>query len=960
MASEASPQNTTVGCVTQRVAVAKGEPTHRRPLSSTKHTALGAHSHAHDARDRSARRATTHTDRATLICALSCAHACEQAMRFFLLPIVAALASSQSAAQEPARRELSGFSCQETMKMNAESLKEKIDQWSAEAERENIKDITDVVAGLISAAVGVNNPFTAALIDLATDVEAAILGKAHDNLGNVGTEILNLQSAVAVCITEVANQLSITNIMDRVNDALTAEANLKRYLTHALENRNGDWHDRKANLQYAIGSSGGTSQIGNIYSVAEAQWFATGDGNGMSGRMRSTLDKPSETDVIVWRTAVQQAYKTLATVHRNAITIATSLYTLLKADAVRNGVNIDVTEIAGAVSTVDQIAFPLRAHKTEDGDYVDCNGKIEQGLCILEQKDKIVAWINAANDNVITQAMLEYKSALEARNPDTQMRLISAKEANFANCGERYKCGGAGTPACDTCHRPHAGSYHIGVPDSISFHWKGQRNYWFEGQSPWISSETMKKEASLDLTDQYERTFAFSYAATCSTMQCSDFLENGKVRESKREAFCSGKDCDDDDVDLCCTNTCFPGSTLLQSRAGPKRADQITVGDKVLVATEQSSLVWDTIAMAVSHNQPSRNRTFDYRHIETSTGHTLKLSPDHYIHARKPASNVSCCGAATLMAAADLAVGDQLWTAGTSGSTSLSTVTSISLIVEKSAYNFLLLQDPEGGFQTGAPREFHSLVTDGIVASSFTTHWRLLTSHGPHAADRLGDPARALYRAGLRLEGTEVDGDAGILNHQGVSTQAARPGTIFSASVKLQNIIADCVEAQMVGCSEAELEAKVQAVFAALKEGLPPSVVANIMLAVDAAADASLGVVGRAARRLSSFVSETWIRNHTAHVTHEVTVIVRSQAGAICCDDLSCAANAPSDASLAITAVIIGSLALALVVLLLAVIFFIFLRHCRASPTPSGTTTAQVSTVAKASPAVPAATVESV
>lgn len=869
---------------------------------------------------------------------------------------------NESLRSELPRRELgdgscAGLTCSACMKQNGENLVSKINLWKDQADAEVDHAMLTTATGLVSAAAGATGHpagmAAAALIDLATDAQAAMLAKAHDNLSHLGKEIYKLQEGVGICFTEVANELSVMQIMDRTNDAMTREANLKEYLKYATDEDRGtrpeEWGIRKTELGRAM------EQVSGIYTNAQAQWFATNDGTDNAG----TLARPSTTDALVWRTAVQQAMATFATLHRNAMGITASLYTMLKKDSVSAG---------RETASIDEVAKPFRAHKTVDGDgnteYETCNGILEQALCLFQQKDKLVEWTIAATNSVIAQAMQEYKDAA-ASFPEYEIQgkvsKISVKEEKFNTCAQECTA-----PVCEKCHQPQMGSFAGTIPRvysrqlsiniaHISYYWKGRRgeivanNHLDFDTTPTISTGTMKMEAAKDIRAEYRRHYDLPYASTCSTMSCSTYSSMASAlgsdyrytrRESTLEAFCSGESCSITDLHTCCDESCFPGSTVLTTIAGPKRADQIAAGDEVLVATPQGALTWDTIAMAVSHNNPAINRTFDYRLIHTSDARSLRLSPDHYLHARKPASNASCCGATTLTAAADVVVGDELWTTSASGGTTLSTVTGVKLVVEPSAYNFMLLQDPVG---SSAHHGFHSIVTDGIIASSFTSSIRLLKSHGPNAADRLGDPVRALYRAGLRLQSSEVDGDTSrLFGAQPAPTTP--PETIFSVAIGLQNIIADCVEAAMVGCSEPELQVKMDILLGQMQDRLPPEVVSAVMRAVEAAADAGMGVVARTARRLSSYVSRGWIQNHTAHVVREVTIIVRSEAGAICHEVPSCAANRTSLAMhhagmAAMLGAILGALVVALTLLGVAILLLLRRRRYRASPTPTATKT---------------------
>ena len=348
--------------------------------------------------------------------------------------------------------------------------------------------------------------------------------------------------------------------------------------------------------------------------------------------------------------------------------------------------------------------------------------------------------------------------------------------------------------------------------------------------------------------------------------------------------------------------SCFEASTTFTSREGTKRADALKVGDEVLVMTEDGAPVWDTIAMAVSHGQSGR--LHEYRHIVASDGRSLRISPNHYLHARKPGETFACCSASTLLPAGQLQIGDTIWVtrnastsdASVDASTTPAVVAAITTETHPTAYNFLLLQEDvkQVAAATGQPatRSFYSLIANGVVASSFTEQWRLMKGYGPYVADRLGDPVRALYRAGLRLESDQVDGSSGILklNHGSNVSAATSPlnNTIFAVAVELENLIADCFEAHMHSCSEAAVNAKVDALLANADQQIPPSVLQAVIDALEPDS-----YVARGVRRLASVVVHLWAGNQTALVTTVVGNVVRTEASLICDQEPSCAADKP-------------------------------------------------------------------
>lgn len=249
---------------------------------------------------------------------------------------------------------------------------------------------------------------------------------------------------------------------------------------------------------------------------------------------------------------------------------------------------------------------------------------------------------------------------------------------------------------------------------------------------------------------------------------------------------------------------CFDAATTVLTRASAdgstatKRVDALKVGDSVLVATRDGTTVWDTIALDSSHGAS----TAAYVRIDTADGHALHITPSHYLHALRPAaaSDAGCCSGSSLVLAGDVLIGDTVWTAGDAGTAPTPTlVTNVTRnVVRDGAYNFVLQQDGD--------EHFRSIVASGVVASSFTSDWRLIDTFGFDMADRMLAPVRSLAASGVVISDAAINGVA-------VGRDDFYQSPVMRLVYGLESIVADCVDAHMLTCTEAEMNARVEDVL---------------------------------------------------------------------------------------------------------------------------------------------------
>lgn len=288
---------------------------------------------------------------------------------------------------------------------------------------------------------------------------------------------------------------------------------------------------------------------------------------------------------------------------------------------------------------------------------------------------------------------------------------------------------------------------------------------------------------------------------------------------------------------------CFDASSTFTTRTGPKRMDAITVGDEVLAARSDGSLVWDTIAADASH---SGTEVIEYVSIGTDSGRTLTLTANHYLHATH-GGTMSCCSADSLITAENVLVGDTVFVAG-EGMDALqpATVTTVDIVQRAGQYNFWLDQADDA--------HFRSLIVDGVAAVSFTDDFRLINTLGFDVADRMVDPLREMARAG-------------ISSPTSLTREAPWIG------LRAQDVIADCVEAHMTGCSDEEIRLKLEAILMEVQSQHPMEA-DRLLQAFEALAAHHLRFVPSSVRRLVASIASIHVTTLVAHETQLAAVHV--------------------------------------------------------------------------------------
>lgn len=150
---------------------------------------------------------------------------------------------------------------------------------------------------------------------------------------------------------------------------------------------------------------------------------------------------------------------------------------------------------------------------------------------------------------------------------------------------------------------------------------------------------------------------------------------------------------------------CFPASATVELASGAKSEMQsLKIGDSVKVGSGEFSEIY-----MFSHKLPSG--IFHFIEITSASGHTLRVTPGHYLYAN-----------GALVPASTVSTGDRLRL----GDESESPVVSVATVGD------------EGIF---APQTLHGdILVNGVVASTYTTFVP------PKLAHSLLAPVRILYK----------------------------------------------------------------------------------------------------------------------------------------------------------------------------------------------------------------------
>lgn len=305
------------------------------------------------------------------------------------------------------------------------------------------------------------------------------------------------------------------------------------------------------------------------------------------------------------------------------------------------------------------------------------------------------------------------------------------------------------------------------------------------------------------------------------------------------DAGCDGGDDSDEKKED--KKKCFDASSTFTTPDGPKRMDAIEVGDKVLSARTDGSLVWDTIAVDGSHVGPrgGLDDEIDYLSIGTASGRTLTLTENHYMHATSD-SAASCCSANTLVPAKKVSVGNTVFIS-VEGKSALqpTNVTTIDKVKRAGLHNFWLDQ--------AGDTHFRSLLVNGVAAVSFTAGERLVNTLGFDATDRMIDLLREMAR-----------------NHQSHPLPANLTRAAPWIAHEVQNLIADCVEARMPGCSDETIRVKLEEIMDEVSAEHPAD--ADVLFrAFEELSTRHLRLVPAAGRRLIASLASIHVSKLIAH-----------------------------------------------------------------------------------------------
>jgi hedgehog protein len=180
---------------------------------------------------------------------------------------------------------------------------------------------------------------------------------------------------------------------------------------------------------------------------------------------------------------------------------------------------------------------------------------------------------------------------------------------------------------------------------------------------------------------------------------------------------------------------CFPAAATVTTRAGPRRMDELRVGDAVLAARADGSLEFQEVYF-FGHRDAAADAAFV--RLELEGGASLTLTPDHFVPVL-PAGAGAGAGKERMTYARDVRPGDVLMVASGAGvALRPARVAAAAAVAGKGLFNPYTL----GG----------TVVVDGVLASAHSS-WLLdgaaaalgLTQALPATFQALFAPLRVLY-----------------------------------------------------------------------------------------------------------------------------------------------------------------------------------------------------------------------
>jgi len=195
---------------------------------------------------------------------------------------------------------------------------------------------------------------------------------------------------------------------------------------------------------------------------------------------------------------------------------------------------------------------------------------------------------------------------------------------------------------------------------------------------------------------------ACEWIASCANPVCESYYNDPEV-----EALCG----------MCTMGAgCFAHAAEVYTKdRGPVQISELTVGDKVLAATAEGSVVSSEVIFMHDHKDSSTTVRVEV------AGNVMELTPAHMVATYTPACAGAYCAAAKLLPAREVRVGDRIYVAD-GDSTAVKAVTGVSSAVSKVRY--VVTADD-------------TIVVNGVVAPVYSTAAKGLETlpfHMLHAA----------------------------------------------------------------------------------------------------------------------------------------------------------------------------------------------------------------------------------
>ncbi|KAK9844755.1 hypothetical protein WJX74_006431 [Apatococcus lobatus] len=266
------------------------------------------------------------------------------------------------------------------------------------------------------------------------------------------------------------------------------------------------------------------------------------------------------------------------------------------------------------------------------------------------------------------------------------------KYATFAVSGSDLALGSQDTASCGYSR------YHLTVSGEFAYYESGSLSYSVQPDNGQLVF-TVRTNGIAVCTGYYQVSSGSLWGISSSSVTTSSTSSSGS------------------------SGSCFPGVASVHTRQGSVAMADLNVGDEVLVALPGREPHYEAVFM-FSHQD--KHFVNPFRTLETDAGHTLMLTPGHYLWA----SGSDATDRFALVRAADVRVGQWVWASSGTGSAAVAP-TRVTRVSTASAQGLFNPHTASG-----------SIMVDGVVAATFTE--TISASLALHTVVTF--PAQLLYR----------------------------------------------------------------------------------------------------------------------------------------------------------------------------------------------------------------------